>query len=208
MNSLYGDDNMLVAVYNCSPKVRKNGILLYYSLILAAYTIGCVFFRIDFKLCSVSVAYRLLIDVFNENGYFAAFTVLFGVKAVIFLTVYFLGYFCFGKPILCTLVLYIGVFYGQFAGQLYFDFGLSGIVVFLFSFLIFGMATSLFLFYRFNRSLNICSSIFEYTFRKNSSSIEFNNKDNFIKTIITLLVMLIISSVQSLALRIIIYFAT
>lgn len=199
---------MLVAVYNCSPKVRKNGILLYYSLILAAYTIGCVFFRIDFKLCSVSVAYRLLIDVFNENGYFAAFTVLFGVKAVIFLTVYFLGYFCFGKPILCTLVLYIGVFYGQFAGQLYFDFGLSGIVVFLFSFLIFGMATSLFLFYRFNRSLNICSSIFEYTFRKNSSSIEFNNKDNFIKTIITLLVMLIISSVQSLALRIIIYFAT
>ena len=208
MNSLYGDDNMLVAVYNCSPKVRKNGMLLYYSLILAAYTIGCVFFRFDFKLCSVSMAYRLLIDVFNENGYFAAFTVLFGVKAVIFLTVYFLGYFCFGKPILYTLVLYIGVFYGQFAGQLYFDFGLSGIVVFLFSFLIFGMATSLFLFYRFNRSLNICSSIFEYTFRKNSSSIEFNNKDNFIKTIITLLVMLIISSVQSLALRIIIYFAT
>lgn len=208
MNSLYGDDNMLVAVYNCSPKVRKNGMLLYYSLILAAYTIGCVFFRFDFKLYSVSVAYRLLIDVFNENGYFAAFTVLFGVKAVIFLTVYFLGYFCFGKPILCTLVLYIGVFYGQFAGQLYFDFGLSGIVIFLFSFLIFGMATSLFLFYRFNRSLNICSSIFEYTFRKNSSSIEFNNKDNFIKIIITLLVMLIISSVQSLALRIIIYFAT
>lgn len=199
---------MLVAVYNCSPKVRKNGMLLYYSLILAAYTIGCVFFRFDFKLYSVSVAYRLLIDVFNENGYFAAFTVLFGVKAVIFLTVYFLGYFCFGKPILCTLVLYIGVFYGQFAGQLYFDFGLSGIVIFLFSFLIFGMATSLFLFYRFNRSLNICSSIFEYTFRKNSSSIEFNNKDNFIKIIITLLVMLIISSVQSLALRIIIYFAT
>lgn len=208
MNSLYGDDNMLVAVYNCSPKVRKNGILLYYSLILAAYTIGCVFFRFDFKLCSVSVAYRLLIDVFNENGYFAAFTVLFGVKAVIFLTVYFLGYFCFGKPILYSLMLYIGVFYGQFAGYLYFDFGFSGMIIFLLSFLVFGMAVLPFLYYRFNRSLSICSSIFEYTFRKNSSSIEFNNKDNFIKTIITLLVMLIISSVQSLALRIIIYFAT
>ena len=198
---------MLAAVYNCSPKIRKNGMLLYYSLILIAYTMGCVFFRLNFKLYSVTMAYRLLIN-FIQSGYLAAFTTLFGVKAVIFLTVYLLGYFCFGKPILYLFMIYFGVSFGQLAGHLYFDFGFSGLIVFLFSFLLFNMIVSLFLYYRFNCSLKICSSIFEYTFRNNTCTTELNNKDNFIKTIITLLVMIIISSVQSLALRIIMLLAT
>ena len=198
---------MLAAVYNCSPRIRRNGMLLYYSLILAAYTMGCVFFRLDFKLYSVTMAYRLLMG-FIQSGYLAAFTTLFGVKAVIFLTVFLSGYFCFGKPILYLFMIFFGVSFGQFAGHLYFDFGFSGLIIFFFSFLLFNMIVSLFLYYRFNSSLKICSAIFEYTFRNNSCAIELKNKDNFIKTIITLLVMIIISSVQSLAVRIVMYLAT
>ena len=199
---------MLAAVYNCSPKVRKKGLLVYYLLILTAYTAGCVFFRLNLRFLSVSLIYHLLIESSTENGYFTAFITLFSIKAVIFLTVYFLGYFCFGKPILYILILYFGAIYGQFAGLLYFDFGFSGLVIFLLAFLIFGMLTSLFLYYRFSCSLNLSGGLFEYTFRKSVKVNEFNNKDNFIKTIITLFIMILISLVQSFALRIIIYLAT
>ena len=208
MNSLYGDDNMLAAVYNCSPKVRKTGLLFYYLLILTAYTAGCVFFRLNFKFISVSMIYRMLIDNFIENGYFTAFITLLSIKAVIFLTVYLLGYFCFGKTILYLIILYLGVFYGQFAGYLFYNFKLYGLLIFLIAFLVFGMLVSLLLYYRFNSSLNLCSSLFEYTFHNSGKVTEFNHKDNFIKTIITLLIMILISLAQSLALRIIINFAT
>lgn len=199
---------LLAAVYNCSPKARKKGVFTYYSLILAAYTIGCVFFRLNFRLFSVSLFFNLLMDNLTEKGYFAAFIVLFSIKAVIFLTVYFLGYFCFGRLILRVFTFCFGVFYGQLAGHFYSGYGYGGMLIFLFSFLIFGIIVSLFLYYRAVCSIKISGSLFDFTFHKLSNTSDFNNKDNLIKTIITLLIMLIISSAQTLVLKVITFIAT
>ncbi len=200
---------MISAIYTCSPKRSrsKGSLLTYVILMLTSYSVGCVFLRFGICFDFIDSIYNTLLQNTYENGYFAAFFIFFLIKAALFLSVFFCGYFCLGYPLIYLISVFMSLGYGQLGGILYSNYSVTGVLIYSSCFLLFAFAVSVVLYYRMNDAKKLSSILFKAIFGKTSKTADFDNKDYIIKTILSLLIMIMLSLLQALVFKIVIFFA-
>ena len=198
---------MITAIYSHgkNKKNRNNSVLFAVVIMFVAYAVGCITTKIFSTTDYLSELFEILILISRNHGYVGCFFALFLPKALIFVISYFSAYFCFGKATEYSIMILLCLFYGSFAGYLYSDYNITGILIFVSSFLLFWIITCFLCVLRIIDSMKISSYLYRVAFLNDKTSFEYNNKNMAVKTLITLLIVLAATLLQALIFKIVIY---
>lgn len=198
---------MITAIYKHGKnKTNKiNNILFVVITMFAAYAVGCITTRIFSTTDYLSELFEMLMLISQNYGYVGCFFALFLPKVLIFVTIYFSAYCCFGKVTEYAVPFLLCLFYGRFAGYLYSEYNFTGALIFISSFLLFWIITCFLCVYRINDAMKISSRLYRVAFLNDKTSFEYNNKETVIKTLVSLLIVLATALIQALIFKIVIY---
>ncbi len=198
---------MITAIYTHGKKeANKHNFILFVTMsMFVAYAVGCITIKIFPTTDFLSHAFEMLIDISQGYGYIGCFFALFLPKFIIFLFIYFSAYFCFGKITDCIISILFSVLIGQLGGYLYSSYSFYGILIFVSSFLLFEIVSCFLFVLRINDSAKVSAYLFRSVFLKDNTNFDFNNKSIAVKSVITLLAVLIITLLQALIFKIVIY---
>lgn len=198
---------MITAIYSHgkNKKNRNNSILFVVIIMFVAYAVGCITTGILSTTDYLSELFEMLMLISQNYGYVGCFFALFLPKFLIIAVIYFSAYFCFGKATEHIILILLCLFYGRFAGYLYSEYNVTGVLIFVSSFLLFWIIICFLSVLRISDSMKISSHLYRVAFLNDKTSFNYNNKNIAIKTLVTLLIVLIAVLFQALILKIVIY---
>lgn len=200
---------MITAVFSRPSNKTKfsRRILPYFIIMLVSYSVGCVLVRVGLIFPPAEAYYRFLFEFSDDVSFIIVALISFIIKASLIAIIYFMGYFSFGVPVLFALTSAISICFGQLAGNIYNTLALKGVLIFTASLLLPGIICCIIYCYRISGAVKCSLIMFNFSFSKDFKSESVDNKEFLINTLISLLIMLIISFLQMLIFKIVIYYA-